>query len=1140
MRFNLLHVVAAAVCLGQAVRANDIEAGKDKYSAVPLPKAFKLDGKLDEWAGVPVLADPKFAIPKGSAASGTYVLFEEYSGGKWTGPDDQTSAVQVAYDADNVYFGFVVTDDYHENAANSAWNGDSVQLMIASADRTAQVALYNYALGGIEGETGDVIVMHEATPPDIGDAVTEAVITRDAATKRTTYEIKLPKATLGLTELKAGVKFGLGMAINDGDLDTPGQRGWGGLGAHAIVFGKTPGETAEVTLASNEPKIEILGVGTESLLGGDLTDPENDGDEAAGPTDASWNWASINSNIEPAFEGGEFSFNIFDNKLGPGNDKWCCDDPSDSNPYWVAVEFKNPVSLTHFTISSANDTPNRDPLHFQIQGSNDGQSYTPIYTRNSEDDLWTDRLQVIKFTLPTPAPLYRFLRYYVTYTLGDLHQLGEIEYFGNVGTADKAFLSAINPQLDTFTFRANDAGASVVNTSGQLVLDGTAIALTGVRSGSAVDFAYTPAKPFASASEHTYTIIVKDALGNSITSEGTFKTQTYANLAATDKVTADTSKPGFLWRVHQNNSLQATDNTRPLLQLAGLLGQNFADASAQGVAIATGTAGANNTLPIEFEIAGTLNLSQTGGDANGDFTPDDQMPGIPGAGSGDGLDGIAGDVITYIDLPAGKTTLIVNSDDGFRTTAGAINDIFKGQLAGEFNGGRGAADTAFTVFAETAGVYAVRTVWQEGGGGANIEIKSVKADGTKALVNDTANGGLKSYRKLTGAGLGGGVSLVAPLPGATGVALDATLTAIIQEGATPVDVTSVKLSLGGTDLPATATKSGSTITITYKPTAFYAAGSVQTAGISYTSGGTTRKETWTFTVENYATLTKSQQATSVDKSKPGFLFRAFQNEAVQQTSLAQTELALAGNLLNAGAKLDNLIDASVTGPALAAGVVDGPLVKFEIATVINLSQAGGESNGNFPDDEQMPGIPGTSGSTDGIDAEIITFVELPAGLITMGVNSDDGFRTQAGYIGKPADGAILGQFDGGRGASDTTYKFVVQDAGIYGFRTIWQEGGGGANIEWFSVKSDGTKVLLNDSANGGLKAYRVGTAPSKPSEYSIGVSRVDGKASITWTESGAVLQSSGDLKTWTDVAGAASPYSPTSTAAGGTFYRLKK
>src|SRR5262249_49090494 len=92
-----------------------------------------------------------------------------------------------------------------------------------------------------------------------GTCLTHAVITRNSATHKTTYEIKLPKEALGLTSLKDGPSFGLGMAINDGDgalvngvqygqAGQEGQLGWGGLGAHSIVFGKTPSETALITL----------------------------------------------------------------------------------------------------------------------------------------------------------------------------------------------------------------------------------------------------------------------------------------------------------------------------------------------------------------------------------------------------------------------------------------------------------------------------------------------------------------------------------------------------------------------------------------------------------------------------------------------------------------------------------------------------------------------------------------------------------------------------------------------------------------------------------------------------------------------------------------------------------------------------
>ena len=55
----------------------------------------------------------------------------------------------------------------------------------------------------MEGDLADVIVNHEAGP-----GCTEAVVTRNGTSKRTTYEIKLPKASLAIEKLEGGVKFG--------------------------------------------------------------------------------------------------------------------------------------------------------------------------------------------------------------------------------------------------------------------------------------------------------------------------------------------------------------------------------------------------------------------------------------------------------------------------------------------------------------------------------------------------------------------------------------------------------------------------------------------------------------------------------------------------------------------------------------------------------------------------------------------------------------------------------------------------------------------------------------------------------------------------------------------------------------------
>jgi hypothetical protein len=271
-----------------------------------------------------------------------------------------------------VYFGFVVTDDYHENISLNAWNGDSIQLMIADATRTTQVALYNYALGGYENATGNlvtndsadvsyggVMVHHEAGPECVtdGTCLTEAVVTRDHANKKTIYEIKLPVASLGLTgPLTVGTQFGLGMAINDGDgalvddvqygqAGQVGQKGWGGLGAHSIVFGKTASETALVTLGTN-------------VTGG-----------------------------------------------------------------------------------------------------------------------------------------------------------------------DRLFLSAINPGISSFSFRATDKGASIVDpASAKLTIDGAVVTLTSKKTLDATDFTFTAAAPFPPDSTHTYSIEVKDTLGNTVTDQGNFKT----------------------------------------------------------------------------------------------------------------------------------------------------------------------------------------------------------------------------------------------------------------------------------------------------------------------------------------------------------------------------------------------------------------------------------------------------------------------------------------------------------------------------------------------------------------------------------------------------------------------------------------
>ena len=58
--------------------------------------------------------------------------------------------------------------------------------------------------------------------------------------------------------------------------------------------------------------------------------------------------------------------------------------------------------------------------------------------------------------------------------------------------------------------------------------------------------------------------------------------------------------------------------------------------------------------------------------------------------------------------------------------------------------------------------------------------------------------------------------------------------------------------------------------------------------------------------------------------------------------------------------------------------------------------------------------------------EALTYLDLAVGTYTMGVNSDDGFRVLVGSDPRDQFYAIkLGEYDGGRGAGDTTFTFTI-------------------------------------------------------------------------------------------------------------------
>jgi len=229
---------------------------------------------------------------------------------------------------------------------------------------------------------------------------------------------------------------------------------------------------------------------------------------------------------------------------------------------------------------------------------------------------------------------------------------------------------------------------------------------------------------------------------------------------------------------------------------------------------------------------------------------------------------------------------------------------------------------------------------------------------------------------------------------------------------TQVKQDSVQIGVNGGALaqPGSVTKSGSVTTATLTPGTPFPVSSVNTLQLAWADTGTfTATNSWQFTVLD-ATLPIELWSAVGSGKTPGFRVHTVQvNTFTANGTEAQgivNEVPV-GNSLLLGLWGTNIADLSKA--------VNGT---FQIPTVVNWSRDVAESGtdvGLFVSPESpdatIPGIPGIN--VDGAEtyenlaAEVLTYVEFPtAGVYTMGVNSDDGFRVTAAEQANPGAGAV--------------------------------------------------------------------------------------------------------------------------------------
>ena len=564
------------------------------------------------------------------------------------------------------------------------------------------------------------------------------------------------------------------------------------------------------------------------------------------------------------------------------------------------------------------------------------------------------------------------------------------------------------------------------------------------------------------------------------------------------------------------------------------------------------------------------------------------------------------EIRTYLNLKAGEYVMAVNSDDGFTAVSALDPHDTLGTLLGYANVGRGNANNpnylpapaapsnfipkpgtsqnnfAFGVVVPQDGFYPFRILYWEGGGGVNAEFLSVdKGSGQQALINDTAvPWAIKAYQNYSGTARPWVRFSVSPTPWdnriqqsgpgpilAVGRTVNSTTSgdianssdatrpwadsvgAIVAHG---VGDPTLRLLINGAQVAATLTTNGSDITVRYKTP--LPSGSTNTASLVY--GGTTNS--WSFIVQTYTNLNASdaQPLSSATGGTRGFRVKMTQvasTTGYTQNSVARAEAQLAGILGP---------DISMPGPGPNGTYIYPGIINWN--NNVNPNRSGAQIGnfqrdvygawpwGNHPDDP-VPGVPNTTtnpanNNTDNIAAEVFAWLEFDSpGYYRFGVNSDDGYAVKVGAPGV-TNGTVVASVDVGKGSSDIPFSVNVPQAGLYPIRLVYYNGGGGANLEYFSYDDTGNKIPINDTNNAtAIKAFYNITAAPQLKFTSVSVSGGQIHLSVTVPSGTATLEQAsvltGSPSDWSTaqsgVTGTTTIDLPAATS-GNKFYRLKQ
>ncbi len=181
--------------------------------AVPLNMARLVDPKIG--------GDPDFVIDQ---RGNVFNMCENDPATQhltWKGPQDLSAKIKLGYEPDYLLLQIAVEDDVHSQKFSGPfiWKGDSIQFAMQIPGQSGR-----WELGLARLDDGKPEVACWSRPTDFQDPSSGIGLATEQAGGRIIYKVKIPMASLGLSEkiLKQGFKFNLVVNDNDGDV----REGW--------------------------------------------------------------------------------------------------------------------------------------------------------------------------------------------------------------------------------------------------------------------------------------------------------------------------------------------------------------------------------------------------------------------------------------------------------------------------------------------------------------------------------------------------------------------------------------------------------------------------------------------------------------------------------------------------------------------------------------------------------------------------------------------------------------------------------------------------------------------------------------------------------------------------------------------------